>query len=242
MANNHQFGYEPAGSGIPTDQKGERKKENGMTKKVSLALGCFGLLVTFTNASMADNIAFHFNGGGSVTATSAQFTSSLTTLVSAEDTDTNTLSSVTGNASLKTGAAASWSTSGSQLDFQFGPGGSVSVTSGFTTLLTGNTVASGLAIMALHNGKTGSISGDFAVTYVNPIVLSWFGLTGQTIEPSGAWSLNTSKDASTSSTFSAQISGGTISFATDVVPEPGTLALMGTGMLGLVGWIRRKVS
>jgi hypothetical protein len=214
-----------------------------MTKKVILALGCFALLVIFTNAAMADNIAFHFYGGGSVAATPAQFTSSLTTLVSAEDTDTSTLVSTTGNASLATGAVSSATYNpGVQLSFEFGPGGSISVMSGSTTLLTGDSVASGMGIMALNNGKTGSISGDFAVTYVNPIVLSWFGLTGQTIEPSGAWSLNTSKDAATSSTFNAQISGGTINFATDVVPEPGTLALMGTGMLGLAGWIRRKTS
>jgi len=37
-----------------------------MTKKAILALGFLALVVTFASAAMADNITFHFFGGGAV--------------------------------------------------------------------------------------------------------------------------------------------------------------------------------
>ena len=213
-----------------------------MTKRIVLALGCIVLLATFTSTAMADGVTFHFGGRGVVVAIPAAFTATFTKLVNVEDTDTSVTIPAIGGASLVTGAVTSSTyTPGVVKEFAFGPGGHIVVKSGAITLLTGNTVASGTGIMSLHNGRTGSISGDFDVTYVNPIVLSAFGVTGQIVDQIGAWSLNTNHDVATSNTFGATISGGAISFDTTAVPEPGTLALMGSSIFGLAGVLRRKL-
>ena len=87
---------------------------------------------------------------------------------------------------------------------------------------------------------TGSFQGLFTVTYVSPYITSLFGEPNSWL-PAGSDSLNTSanKFKNLGKTDTASLSGGAITFET--VPEPGTLGMLGTGLLGLAGVLRRKL-
>ena len=88
---------------------------------------------------------------------------------------------------------------------------------------------------------TGSFQALLTVTYVNPVIPALFG------DPNG-WQLTGSDSLTTSvnkfknggNTDTAILGGGSITYQTPV-PEPGTLALFGTGIIGLAGIVRRKL-
>jgi len=216
-----------------------------MTKKVLLALSCIALLVSFSSAAMADLITFNFLFSSTKTPVAVNQTGlsvvNGATISVSDATTQQAFLLVPGTASLSTGAATSYSNGGGMIDAVYGPGGAVSVVSGLCggTCLSGN--MNGTGTYATTTGKNASFQGLFTVTYVSPYITSLFGLPNTWDANSGADSITTGRNTVlTSTTASAELGGGTISFST--VPEPGTLALMGTGMLGLAGLIRRKSS
>lgn len=211
-----------------------------MIKKLTLALGCLALLASFTSTARADAITFTFVGGPLVNIDSTGLSAGPSTVLLISDTKLNLVFSFLGTATLSTGAATSYTSTASTLSAVYGAGGSVLVTSAACggTCLTGNLNANGAYAAAL--GQTGSFQGLFNVTYVSPVITSMFA-DPNTWLPVGSDSLNTGHNAFTpgGTTAQADLLGGQISFQT--IPEPASLALFGTGILGLAGVIRRKL-
>ncbi len=143
----------------------------------------------------------------------------------------------------------------------YGAGGSVTITSGGTFgTATGGGVPNGTTIFSgTFSGPTtltqlvGSgfarcqptvkycylLSGPISGT-IDPAVLSFFGL-GNFSNSNGLFlSLAVGFNDSVTIDNDGAIEGGAASVAV-VVPEPGTLALFGTGLVGLAGFIRRRI-
>jgi len=211
-----------------------------MLKKLTLALGCLALVASFSSIARADAITFTFVGGPLVNINDTGLSAGPSTVLLISDTKLNVVFSFLGTATLSTGAATSYTATATNLSANYGAGGTIVVTAAACggTCLTGNLNANGA--YAAVQGQTGSFQGLFNVTYVNPVVTAMFA-EPNLWQPVGSDSLNTGHNAFTAggTTAQADLLGGQISFQT--VPEPAALALFGTGILGLAGFIRRKL-
>ncbi len=109
------------------------------------------------------------------------------------------------------------------------PNGTVAVTTGtlVATAIPGIFTFSGGSITITNNGST-LFSGTFGTgNTVMDLGNGHFSMTAVTV---GGVAVTTQLD------FAGGISGDTI-----VTPEPGTLGLLGTGLVGLAGIVRRKM-
>ena len=214
-----------------------------MTKKIVLALGCLALLATFSSAAFADAITFSFIFGPPVTISTSGLTAGPALVVIVSDTLHNWYFPLTGQAFINTGSAAplTYQATASTLSSQYLPG------SGTEVWVTSPSCGGACLLGSLNtNGKyaatlggTGSFQALFQVDYVSPVITSLF-LQPNVWSPQGSDSLNTAFNMFTNggTTATAVLTGGAITFQT--VPEPGTLALLGTGVIGFAGLIRRK--
>jgi PEP-CTERM motif len=221
-----------------------------MIRKLTLTLGCLALLATLSNLAMADAITFSFvNAKSSVSINSSGLSAGPASVLLVSDTQFGSVFSLIGTATVLTGKASSYVASGGNLTAQYLPGSGVEVQVDSKSCAGGLHPGVCLEGILNSNGQytasnrgTGSFQALFTVTYVSPYIPSLFG-DPQGWQATGSDSLTTSanlfKNGGTTDT--AKLGGGSITYQTPV-PEPGTLGLLGSGMLGLAGVLRRKLT
>ena len=220
-----------------------------MIKKLTLTLGGIVLLASFTSIAHADAITFSFlKSNLPVKADATGMTSGPGALVSVSDADTPFIYNLHGHASISTGPALGYNAAGGSVVALYSAGSGTEITVDSASCVGG--AHPGVCLLGSLNsngtyvatkGGTGSFQALFQVDYVSPYITHLFGDPNLWM-PIGSDSFNTSHNnfKNGGKTDAASLSGGNITFQTPV-PEPGTLGMVGTGILGLAGVLRRKL-
>jgi len=223
-----------------------------MSKKLVFALGCLALLTSVSTIAQADSISFGFLGSPShvvhIDATPGVVLMN-GELFGAKDTTTDSaVLPLAGAVTILTGPASTYTAAGGLLDAKFtgGAGVQIDVTS---VSCTGGSMP-GVCIQGTFNttgsyfanlGSAGSFQAVFIVNYVSPFITTAFGLPNTWVPiGSDAFSTTDNNFVNGGKTDTATLGGGSVSFETAAIPEPGTLALMGSGILGVSLMIRRR--
>ena len=221
-----------------------------MPKKFALTLVCLALLGSLSSVAMADAITFSFLSSLKlVHADATGFSAGPALVVQVSDTKLQASQFLLGSVSLSTGPASSYMASGGMLSAQFLPGAGVEVDV-MSPFCVGGTMP-GVCLQGSQNSNgqyvatrfgPGSFQAIFQVDYVSPYITSLFGDPNRWL-PTGSDSLNTAANVFRNGgrTDEAVLTGGSVTFQTPV-PEPGTLALVGSGFVGLAGILRRKIN
>jgi len=207
-------------------------------------------IVSLAAYAVADQINFTFTTGapGSVSGSASGMAAGPSTLFKITNTTTSTIIPFAGTlVTIATGPATSFVAIGSPPTFISAKFAGMSTMSVEVVDSAMNPLVEGV----LHNGAsftsalpagTGAFLGSFKVTFVSPAVLAMFGLTGETVEPTGSVAYTTGNgNLAQNTTFMGQVGGGAVTIQTTAVPEPVGLGLLGAGILTALGvWRSRK--
>ena len=191
----------------------------------------FALALALPFMAFASNSVDFTNSGGTLSGTSSGLSLTGSTLVLVNGLGGGGLitGSNLGSLSFTTGALTGGSL---QTGGTFGPGGTFTITGNGTDGLPNGTIFSGSftnvtwTLVTLANGTH-----NYTLTGVVTGLLGGYSTNGVTVQ----LTINTGKGFFNGST---SISSGDTSV---LVPEPGTLSLLGTSLIGLAGVIRRKI-
>jgi hypothetical protein len=190
------------------------------------------LAMALPMAAFADNSVDFTNSGGTLSGSSAGLSLSGSTLIAVNGLNGGSL--VTGNlgtVSFSTGALISGNL---QSGGTFAGGGSFMVTANGNGGITAGTLFSGTFDGPVTWTMTTLANGTHNYTLTGTMTGTW--INGSTVYGTSVQlTINTGKAFFDGTT---RISSGDTSV---VVPEPGSLALLGTGLVGLAGILRRKL-
>jgi hypothetical protein len=200
-------------------------------KKIIVLLA---LALALPLAAFASSSVDFTNSGGTLAGSSSGLTLSGSTLVAVNGYNGGGLitGSNLGSLSFTTGSLASGSL---QMGGTFNAGGTFNISGNGTSGLPNGTIFSGTFNSATWTLVT-LANGTHNYTLTGVLVGSMGGSTYNTNGVTVQLTINTGKGYFNGST---KISSGD---TTVVVPEPGSLGLLGTGLLGLAGVIRRKLN
>ena len=186
-------------------------------------------------AALADSGVDFTNSGGTLSGSNSGFSLSGSALIAVNGLNGGGLitGSNLGSVTFTTGALSGGSL---QMGGTFAAGGTFTITGNGTNGIPNGTIFSGTfngpvtwTLVTLANGThnytlSGSLTGALGTISTNGVTIQ---LT-----------INTGKGFFNGST---SISSGDTNIANVVVPEPGTLTLLGTGLIGVAGALRKKI-
>lgn len=183
-------------------------------------------------AAFADNTVDFANQGGTITGSDAGLSLSGSVLTGVNG--LNGMGIIGGNlgsVSFSTGALISGNLSSCATGCSFAPGGTFVITGNGTNNIPAGTIFSGTFTNFTLTHDKGKVDGFNIYTFTATIT--------------GTWANGTTSTAFITGGFLSKNLNGTSSFASSdtfvsTVPEPGTLGLLGAGLVGVAGLLKRK--